>query len=90
MLTVAIQAGGESRRMGQDKALLPFLGEPLIVRLIRRLSPIAEQMLITTNFPADYRFLDVISILRTFCRVLERWEGCTPLCIGQPFPSSQW
>jgi molybdopterin-guanine dinucleotide biosynthesis protein A len=59
MLTVAIQAGGESRRMGQDKALLPFLGEPLIVRLIRRLSPIAEQMLITTNCPADYRFLGV-------------------------------
>ena len=26
MLTLVIQAGGESRRMGRDKALLPFLG----------------------------------------------------------------
>ncbi|RPH61136.1 MAG: hypothetical protein EHM81_04890, partial [Chloroflexi bacterium] len=30
MLTVVIQAGGNSSRMGQDKALLPFLGQPLI------------------------------------------------------------
>jgi molybdopterin-guanine dinucleotide biosynthesis protein A len=32
MLTIVIQAGGESRRMGQDKALVPFLGQPLILR----------------------------------------------------------
>lgn len=57
MLTVAIQAGGESRRMGQDKALLPFLGQPLIARLVKRLSPIASEVLVTTNRPDLYRFL---------------------------------
>ena len=34
MLTVCVQAGGESRRMGQDKALMPFLGRPLIQRVV--------------------------------------------------------
>lgn len=57
MLTLAIQAGGESRRMGQDKALIPFLGRPLILRVIDRLAPIADEIIVTTNKPDDYRFL---------------------------------
>jgi molybdopterin-guanine dinucleotide biosynthesis protein A len=58
-LSVVIQAGGESRRMGQDKGLLPFLGKPMISRVMARLAPIAEEMLVTTNHPEDYNFLDV-------------------------------
>lgn len=57
MLSVVIQAGGESRRMGKDKALMPFLGAPLIQRLIARLRLIADEMLITTNTPSAYQFL---------------------------------
>lgn len=57
MLTISIQAGGKSSRMGQDKALLPFLGQPLITRLIARLRPIADEIIITTNDPAAYAFL---------------------------------
>ncbi len=57
MLTVCIQAGGQSSRMGEDKALKPFLGRPLIQRVIDRLSPIADEVIVTTNRPADYGFL---------------------------------
>ena len=57
MLTVAIQAGGESRRMGQDKALLLFLGQPIIARVVERLKPVADEILISTNHPEAYRFL---------------------------------
>lgn len=57
MLSVAIQAGGESRRMGQDKALISFLGRPLIQRVIDRLSPIADEFIVTTNKPEAYQFL---------------------------------
>ena len=57
MLTVVIQAGGESRRMGQDKALLPFLGQPLVMRAIERLAPVASEMIVTTNRPQDFQFL---------------------------------
>ena len=58
-MSVVIQAGGESSRMGQDKALLPFLGKPMISRVMARLAPIAEEMLVTTNHPEDYSFLDI-------------------------------
>ena len=57
MLTVAIQAGGQSARMGEDKALKPFLGRPLIQRVIERLRPIADELIVTTNRPAEYAFL---------------------------------
>lgn len=59
MLTVCIQAGGASSRMGEDKALKPFLGRPLIQRLVERLSPIADEVIVTTNRSEDYRFLDL-------------------------------
>lgn len=56
-LSVIIQAGGESRRMGRDKGLVPFLGQPLVERVVERLRPIADEMLITTNAPGNYAFL---------------------------------
>src|SRR5512138_2132935 len=59
MLTVCIQAGGQSSRMGEDKALKTFLGRPLIQRVIDRLSPIADELIVTTNRPDEYRFLDL-------------------------------
>jgi len=57
MITVAIQAGGESRRMGQDKALMPFLGQPLIQRTVARMQSVADEIIITTNQPENYAFL---------------------------------
>ncbi|MBN8579998.1 MAG: molybdenum cofactor guanylyltransferase [Anaerolineae bacterium] len=58
MLTVVVQAGGQSSRMGEDKALKPFLGKPLIQRVVERLSPIADELIVTTNRPKDYIFLN--------------------------------
>ena len=59
MLTVVIQAGGTSSRMGEDKALKSFLGRPLIQRVVERLTPIADEMIVTTNRPVDYEFLNM-------------------------------
>lgn len=59
MLTVCIQAGGQSSRMGEDKALKTFLGRPLIQRVIERISPIADEVIVTTNHPEGYTFLDL-------------------------------
>jgi molybdopterin-guanine dinucleotide biosynthesis protein A len=58
MLTISIQAGGQSSRMGEDKALKTFLGHPLIQRVIDRLNPIADEIIVTTNRPEDYSFLN--------------------------------
>ena len=59
MLTICVQAGGRSSRMGEDKALKIFLGRPLIQRVIERLAPIADEIIVTTNRPADYGFLNL-------------------------------
>jgi len=59
VLTVAIQAGGQSTRMGEDKALKPFLGHPLIQRVVDRMMPIADEIIVTTNQPANYTFLNL-------------------------------
>lgn len=58
MLSVVVQAGGESRRMGQDKGLIPFLGQPLIRRVIDRVAHLGNELLITTNRPEAYSFLE--------------------------------
>lgn len=58
-LSVAIQAGGESRRMGRNKALVQFLGRPLIERVVARLSGIAAEVLVTTNQPGALTFLNL-------------------------------
>jgi molybdopterin-guanine dinucleotide biosynthesis protein A len=57
--SIVIQAGGRSSRMGEDKALMPFLGRPLITRLIERLTGQGDELLLTTNAPADYAFLNL-------------------------------
>ena len=59
MLTACIQAGGQSSRMGEDKALKRFLGRPLIQRVVERLAPVADELIVTTNRPEDYSFLDL-------------------------------
>ena len=45
--------------MGENKALKLFLGRPLIQRVVERLAPLADEVLITTNEPEAYRFLNV-------------------------------
>lgn len=58
-LTLAISAGGQSTRMGQDKALLPLGGQPIIERIVAQLQPLASETLIVTNHPADYAYLQL-------------------------------
>ncbi len=45
--------------MGENKALKLFLGRPLIQRVIERLAPVADELLVTTNQPEAFDFLDV-------------------------------
>ena len=45
--------------MGQNKALKPFLGRPLVQRVIERLAPVADELLVTTNQPEDFDFLNL-------------------------------
>ena len=41
--------------MGQDKALLPFLGTTLLERVMKRVAPLGDELLVTTNHPDRYQ-----------------------------------
>lgn len=56
-LTIAIQAGGESKRMGQSKALTPFLGRPLIEHMLEVVAPSADELIVTTNEEPELHYL---------------------------------
>lgn len=55
--TAVILAGGQSRRMGQDKSLLDVSGLPLIARIADQLQPRFCEVLVSANDSAKYRFL---------------------------------
>ena len=57
MITISIQAGGRSVRMGENKAVKKFLGVPLIQRVVDRVKPVAGEMNIITADPDPFRFL---------------------------------
>jgi molybdenum cofactor guanylyltransferase len=58
-VTGVILAGGESRRFGSNKALADINGSRLIERVINLLSPIFEQLIIITNTPEEYSYLQL-------------------------------
>lgn len=43
--------------MGQDKAQMPFLGKPIIQRVVERVVGLADELLVTTNQPENLQFL---------------------------------
>ncbi len=43
--------------MGRDKGLMPFLGRPLIQRVIERVRELSSNIVLITNRPDDYRFI---------------------------------
>ncbi len=56
-VTGIILAGGKSRRMGQNKALLQLGEDSLIVHVIRRMHLATDELLLITNNHAEYEHL---------------------------------
>ena len=56
--TVAINAGGQSRRMGRDKALVELDGRPMLEHVIERVSGLgqAQTLLVSNDHGAHARF----------------------------------
>jgi molybdopterin-guanine dinucleotide biosynthesis protein A len=52
-----IMAGGDSRRMGQDKSMLLLGGQPVIKRIYDQIRPYFDQIKISTNAPEKHGFL---------------------------------
>ena len=71
-ICAVILAGGQSSRMGFNKALLDIGGQPMIRILIDRVRPLAGQILISSNDASSYRFLN-------FPVIPDRFAGRGPL-----------
>jgi molybdopterin-guanine dinucleotide biosynthesis protein A len=56
-VSAAILAGGQSSRMGQDKALLPLGGRSVIERVIECVQPLSDDVTLITNKPERLRHL---------------------------------
>src|SRR5262245_66652886 len=56
-LCAVILAGGESRRMGRNKALVEVGGRPLITRVAEQASHLTNQVFLSANDATPYRFL---------------------------------
>ena len=58
-VTGVILAGGQSRRMGENKALMQLGNDSLIGHVIHRMRLITDELLLVTNSPTEYAHLDV-------------------------------
>lgn len=56
-ITGVILAGGQSSRMGSNKALLPYRGGRFIEAIYRQLSELFPEVILVTNTPEQYAFL---------------------------------
>ena len=95
-LSIVLQAGGKSTRMGRDKALVPFKGVTLIEYILKQTTGLGSDTIVITNTPDDYRFLG----LPLFPDVIPDWgalgglysaifhapqETCLVLACDMPF-----
>ncbi len=58
-ITGVVLAGGESRRMGTDKAFVEIEGVPMIQRVLHALSACCSEVLIVAKEPSAYEHLSV-------------------------------
>jgi len=66
-----VLAGGKSSRMGQNKAFLDILGQPLVVAIARSIAAVAEDVTLVGD-PLIYADLG-------FPVIADRYPGCGPL-----------
>jgi molybdopterin-guanine dinucleotide biosynthesis protein A len=68
---VAILAGGQSRRMGRDKALVSWRGQPLLAHMVAAARAAGAAEIIISGDPAKYAAFGPC--------VPDQWPGCGPL-----------
>lgn len=71
-LTGLVLAGGQSRRMGHNKALLELHGQKVIQRITDQLSQVVDQVYISANDEELYSFLN-LGVVK------DRYVQCGPL-----------
>lgn len=58
-ITIAVLAGGASRRMGANKSFVELAGKPLVQHTLERVSHLNAPVLLVTNTPDLYRRFEI-------------------------------
>lgn len=62
MVSIVIQSGGQSSRMGEEKGLVSFCDKPLIQNVLERVAHLGDEVIIVTNKPELYKFLGIKTV----------------------------
>lgn len=100
-LPAYVLAGGESRRFRQDKTLLSWDGEPLIVRTVRIAQSVASEVKIVARDIQKFEFvgvsilLDIVERIGPLGGILTALEDCPDdrcliLACDMPYLTSDW
>ena len=57
-----VLAGGQSKRMGTDKALLILNGQTVIERVVQSLASVSDELPLVVNEPSRYKFLNLPTV----------------------------
>jgi molybdopterin-guanine dinucleotide biosynthesis protein A len=61
-ISIAIQAGGQSSRMGTDKSFVEYNGRPMIETVLAQVADLGEETFIVTNNPELYAYLGLPTV----------------------------
>ena len=89
-ITAVVLAGGMSRRLGRNKAVELFHGEPLIRRVIRRMSQVAAKIIVVAN---DDNRISELDLPDDVAAVIDEYTGKGPLAgiyTGLSASSTEW
>jgi len=65
-ISAAVLAGGQSKRMGFNKALADFRGRPLVEHVVARLKALTPDVIVVSKTPELYAFTGVKSVPDAF------------------------
>ena len=83
-------AGGLSRRLGRDKALEPFGGEPLISRVIGRLAALTDETVVVVNNDARAAELPLPAGAKTAVDIYPDSGSLGGIFTGLTAASNEW
>ena len=83
-------AGGLSRRLGRDKALEPFGGEPLISRVIGRLATLTDETVVVVNNEARAAELPLPAGAKTAVDIYPDSGSLGGIFTGLTAASNEW